>query len=345
MALSFPAFERIVSSTNHRCWADLNSTLYVQTEAWLLALCAAVEFERGAASPYFGYLHGCLPRQPLPASLAGWSLLGEQHFAPLQDYYYGSATDDDNSARKSNAEDVQQKFVAAATENAVWKQRMALYLLNKYATSSRATASSCVEAGERITNDNDMIGNNEGTGNATLVVPLLPSPERLIWAFDCVRSRSHPFSFHSKGHIFSPRRYPYSTKVNIETQDHPAMCSLTLCPWFDMINDGLNTNVDFVDALSSSASSSCVADPINNDTSSADGSVSPSNNFRWKNRDVIIEAGPAGVKKGEALTMCYSASRCSGSRTTASNNKRQKRIDVPETLLKFGFLPSECFTR
>jgi hypothetical protein len=311
---------------------DLHSTLYAHAESWLLAFCAAKEFDRGPSSLHYGYLHGCLPRQPLPVSAAGWRRLGERNVNQLRDFYgndmQAATMADINAARSMDHEKVVHHFVADATEAMLWKQVMARHVLSR-----------CDHDGAVDVNGEEGEEKEAGTN---------PTINRLVWAFDCVRSRAHPFSFHSKENIFSPRRYPLSPTTTVSTQEHPGMCSLTLCPWFDMINDGPVTNVDFVDAPSS-ASPSVV---VEFDASPARGHESAASSLlKWKNRDIVIEAGPSGLRKGEALTMCYSATTTTAAAAAACGhlsppNFTQRRVmDVPGTLLKFGFLPFECSSR
>lgn len=289
---------------------DLQSTLHAHAESWLLGLVAAVERSRGTASPHFGYLHGCLPRRPLPSSVLGWRALGRTYIKQLTAYYalMGDSASNSLSTTANAVERALHHFTLDATAMHVWKHVMAQHLLDKLRTHSNAVGK---------------------------VHPSTASTEDVVWGFDCVRSRAHPFSFHTKAAIFSPRRYPLSARVQRDTQEHTAMCSLTLCPWFDMINDGAATNVDFVDTPSSSApASSQMVDALPH-----------------KNRDLLIEAGPAGLCAGEALTMCYAASRrrtttktrAEVSQATSEFQQRSTTtIDVVATLLKFGFLPADC---
>jgi hypothetical protein len=322
---------------------DLHSTLYAHAESWLLAFCAAKEFDRGPSSLHYGYLHGCLPREPLPLTAAGWRRLGERNMNQLRDFYGNvmqtAAMADINAARDMDDDEALHHFVADATEAILWKQVMARHVLSRCGYDGTVD----VKRGEGE--------EKEANTNSTI--------KRLVWAFDCVRSRAHPFSFHSKENIFSPRRYPLSPTMTVSTQDHPGMCSLTLCPWFDMINDGPVTNVDFVDAPSSALPSAVVefdaSQARGHESADGDEGCGASSLLKWKNRDIVIEAGPSGLRKGEALTMCYSAtttttttgpaSACGHHLVSPPNFTQRKVMDVPGTLLKFGFLPFECSSR
>lgn len=266
-------------------------------EAWLLAAVVAREFVSGEASPYYGYLRGCLPRSPLPTQMEGWRVLAARHLVPLSAYYGLSDVADGGTS-------VLDRFELDVEASEQWKMNV-----------SKSIAARLI-----------LTGGPPPDGFSSCL------PQVVRWAFDCVRSRAHPFSFHTRPNLFSPRRYPLSPNSRRETQVHPLFYSLTLCPWFDMINDGPATNIDFVDTPSLM--------PM-----TAAASSSRCDHRFLLNRDLLIEAGPQGLRRGQALSMSYAACRTrrplDGRGNPAASSCVDQRIDVPSTLLKFGFLPSE----